>query len=256
MRITRSIVPNFFTLANLFMGFIAIVYISQNDYRAGVFFIILAGLFDTLDGVMARLIKSASEFGAELDSLCDAVSFGVAPAFMCYQIHYKYLGEIGIFLSALPALAGVIRLARFNVQLASLEDKKYFTGLPIPSSAITIISFILFYYIPSDWDFYTKSAMMNAIVIICSLAMVSRIKYDNLPRPTLRYIKQKPVIFTIFLIGLILSVITKGYAIFPFMLFYIIGSAIRHFINWLKTTPEAPDELDESEAEEPTRFDI
>ena len=125
MRFTRSIVPNLFTLMNVFMGFSAIIYIADGQlYKAGLF-ILLAGLFDALDGIIARLLKATSELGAELDSLCDAVSFGVAPAFMLYQAYFYQFNEYGILLASLPALAGVTRLARFNVMLTSFEDKLY-----------------------------------------------------------------------------------------------------------------------------------
>jgi len=86
MRITRSIIPNLFTLANLFSGFTAIIHISDGNYDKAAIFIFIAGIFDALDGMMARLTKSTSELGVELDSLCDAVSFGLAPSFMLYKI--------------------------------------------------------------------------------------------------------------------------------------------------------------------------
>ena len=95
-RITRSIVPNLLTLANLFAGFLSIVYSSQGNYSSAAIFIFAAAVFDMLDGFMARLINAASEFGVELDSLCDAVSFGIAPSFLLYQIYFHELGELGI----------------------------------------------------------------------------------------------------------------------------------------------------------------
>jgi CDP-diacylglycerol--serine O-phosphatidyltransferase len=137
-----------FTLANAFMGFTAIVHISQNRFWLGALFILAAGVFDMLDGLVARLTKSASEFGAMLDSMCDAVSFGVAPSFLLYVVHFSSMSEPGILIASLPALAGVIRLARFNVQMNGFEDKYYFTGMPIPGGAITIVSYVVFYHIP------------------------------------------------------------------------------------------------------------
>jgi CDP-diacylglycerol--serine O-phosphatidyltransferase len=255
-RITRSIVPNLLTLGNLFCGFTSIVFISDGDFTKAALFILLAAIFDMLDGVAARLIKSASEFGVELDSLCDAVSFGVAPAYMLHQTHFYKYGEIGILIAALPALAGAVRLARFNIKITSFEDKLYFHGLPIPSSALTIVSYLIYIHIPKiipdEYLFY----LAPFVVITTSLAMVSNIKFDNLPRPTLRSIKQRPVIFGLFIAGLIASIITKGKFIFPFMIFYIIGSAIRSLVFWIKEVKEPEDEIDETEEAEPSGFDI
>lgn len=256
MRITRSIVPNLFTLANVFMGFIAIINISQHKFIEGALFILFAGIFDMLDGVIARLLKSASEFGVELDSLCDAVSFGVAPAYMLYEAYFYQIESFGILISSLPALAGIVRLARFNIKLTSLEDKKYFTGLPIPSSALLIVSYIVFYHqseiIPENCKLYTAIA----VTLIASSAMVSHIKFDNVPRPSIRMFKKHPINFILFSVGVIASIITKGSFIFPFMLFFVFASAVRHFIFWLKSVREAADDIDESETPEPRNFEI
>lgn len=247
MRLTRSIVPNLFTLMNVYMGFNAIIYAAEgNLYKAGLA-ILFAAVFDALDGVVARILKATSELGAELDSLCDAVSFGIAPSFMLYKAYFYQFGEYGILLASLPALAGVTRLARFNVALTSFADKLYFTGLPIPGGALTILSFLVFFrdtgYIPAEYDF----VVYTAISALVGFAMISTVKFDNMPRFSRRYIKSKPVIFTIFIIGAVLSIVTKGVALFPFMVFYIVVSTIRHFIVWLKANFGADDEIDEGD---------
>jgi len=126
IKVTKSLVPNLLTLVNLFSGFAAIVYFAGGDFKRGALFILIAAIFDMLDGLVARLINAASEFGAELDSLCDVVSFGVAPSFMLYKMFFYQFSEFGILIAALPVLAGATRLARFNIQLRNLEDKIYF----------------------------------------------------------------------------------------------------------------------------------
>jgi len=254
-RVTRSIVPNLLTLVNLFAGFTAIVHTSNGAFEKAALFIFIASVFDMLDGITARLIKSTSELGVELDSLCDAVSFGVAPSYMLYKVYFYQLGEIGILISALPALAGVYRLARFNIQLTSFEDKKYYRGLPIPSSALIIISYIIFFHLSNLIPELMKPTVIISVTFATSLAMVSNIKYDNLPMPTKKSIKQRPIVFVFFIIGLIGSIITMGKFIFPFMVFYLITSAIRHFIMWIKETRGPEDELDETEELEPSLFD-
>lgn len=254
-RVVRSFVPNLLTLGNLFCGFTAIIHISADDYFAAGIFILMAGIFDMLDGVAARFIGSTSDFGAELDSLSDAVSFGVAPGFMLYKVYFHQFGETGVLLSALPALAGVIRLARYNVKFVTSEDKKYFVGLPIPSSALTIVSYILFYHqqnlIPPDF----KATGIIIVTLITSIAMVSEIKYDNTPRPTLKSIKQRPIVSALMFLGLIAAIASMGKLIFPIMMTYIIVSAIRHFFEWIKRTYEPEDEIDETGESEPEPFE-
>ena len=239
MRVTRSLVPNLFTLMNLFMGFSAIVHISMGEINKAAGFILIAAIFDLLDGLVARLLKAASVFGVELDSLCDDVSFGVAPAFMLYTVYFYQFHEIGILLASFPALAGVSRLARFNVQLTSLEDKKFFTGLAIPSGAFMIISYIVYFHQTNAIPEIYKPYMIFIVTIATSLLMVSRIKFHNLPKPSLKSIKEKPIIFSIFVIGLVACIITKGVAIFPFMVFYVVASTIRHLILFLKKKKES-----------------
>ena len=228
--ITRSVVPNLLTLGNIFSGFAAIIYISEGNLVLGTFYIVMAAIFDMLDGIIARLLRATSEIGAELDSLCDAVSFGVAPSFMLYKAYFAQLGDIGILLSSLPALAGVLRLARFNAQLTSFEDKLYFKGLPIPGGALTIVSFVMLFldnnYLGDD---YTR-ILAFAVVVIVPLAMVSTIKFDNFPRPSPKSFKANPIMFIGVILAFIIGYITKGKSVFPTMMLYITFSAIKHFI--------------------------
>jgi CDP-diacylglycerol--serine O-phosphatidyltransferase len=249
IRITKSLVPNLLTLVNLFSGFAAIVYASQNQFERAALFILIAAIFDMLDGFTARLINAASEFGAELDSLCDVVSFGVAPSFILYQSYFYQFNELGILLSSFPALAGASRLARFNAQLSSLEDKKYFTGLPIPSGALTILSYMIFF----DGKIINieplKSIMIFSVTFITSLVMVSTIKFNNLPRPNKQYFKENPVFSILTIIGIIASIVTSGQAVFIVMMVYIFFSAIRHiFILYNLSRIEDDDlELEDSD---------
>src|SRR3990172_1200890 len=136
-RITRSIIPNLFTAMNMFAGFLSILNSSQGEYHYAAWLIIIAAIFDALDGAVARLTKSSSELGVELDSLSDIVSFGAAPAVLLYKSHLYSYDTVGILLAALLLLAGGFRLARFNVQLVGFE-KAFFKGLPIPIAALKI----------------------------------------------------------------------------------------------------------------------
>lgn len=255
MRITRSIVPNLMTLLNIFLGFAAMVEISQGDYTQATTYILVAGLFDTLDGITARLLKAASEFGVELDSLCDVVSFGVAPAYMAYHAYFYQFGNIGLLISSLPALTGVVRLARFNANISGLDDKKYFIGMPIPGGALLLISYITYFHVQNKIpEAYVDYAMVS-ITVLTSLAMVSKIKFDNMPRPTWGYIKDNPVKFTIFFVAVIAAIATQGEFIFYFMVFYLVFSSLRHFISWVKEARIPEDELDEDIESEPGPYD-
>ncbi|MEK6565926.1 MAG: CDP-diacylglycerol--serine O-phosphatidyltransferase, partial [Bacteroidota bacterium] len=112
MKITRAVVPSLFTVLNIFCGFLAIIYISRGRIEMAIWFILLAAAFDSFDGIMARITRSSSQFGVELDSLADVVSFGAAPAFMIYQAHLQTMENWGIIVSSMPLVFGAIRLAR------------------------------------------------------------------------------------------------------------------------------------------------
>lgn len=239
------------------MGFTAIVYASHNDIQYAALCILIAGIFDTLDGAIARLLKATSEFGVELDSLCDAVSFGIAPAFIAYQVYFNQMGELGVLLSSLPALAGVMRLARFNIKTSAHSDKRFFTGLPIPGNALTIVSFIVFLYKNETYfDLQTGNVLLIIVTLLCSLLMVSNIKFNAIPKPSWRSIKQNPFVFGVFILAIVVSAATKGMFIFPFMLFYIAFSVTRHLVVWIKLKREASDEIDETEGIDDEHFDM
>ncbi len=222
-RVTRSVIPNLFTSMNLFAGFLSIVNAGQQNYQYAAWLIVVAAIFDALDGAVARLTKSSSELGVELDSLSDVVSFGAAPAFLIYKTYLFSFETTGVLIAASLVLSGGFRLARFNVQLVGFE-KKFFTGLPIPISALTISSFIISYYNSSSGFTSPFSEMIIPLVLLLSILMVSKIKYDTIPKPTKKDLKEKPVIFILIIAGLIFTIITEGRAIFfVFVLFILFG---------------------------------
>ena len=231
-RITPSVIPNLFTAMNMFSGFFSIISASQGNYTYAGWLIIIAAIFDTLDGFMARLTKSSSELGVELDSLSDVVSFGAAPAFLLYTTYLYHFVTFGILISSLPLIAGGFRLARFNVQLVGF-DKNYFKGLPIPSSALTIVCFILSFYDNGFGE--TEKQFIIPMVLILSFLMVSNVKYDTIPKFSFREIKKNPLIYIAYLIALIILILytVKGlFFIFVFMiLFGIFRQIFKYFSN-------------------------
>jgi CDP-diacylglycerol--serine O-phosphatidyltransferase len=240
---------------NLFSGFFAIVKAADGNYATAAWLIVLAGIFDALDGVMARLTNTSSEFGVELDSLADVVSFGAAPSFILYTAFFHEWNTLGVVLASLPALCGALRLARFNVQLVGF-DKDYFKGLPIPSGALALISYLVFYHIPptSIIPPGIKPALIATITVGVSLLMVSTIRYDTLPKPTKQSIQRAPVKFIVILAGIIASIATRGAAIFPFMALYLLFGIGRQLVTSRRRPSD--DDDDTMEEEETTPFDV
>jgi len=136
------ILPNLLTTGNLFFGFFSIVKALDGQFAWAASAILLASLFDMLDGRVARLTRGTSEFGVQYDSLCDVVSFGVAPAFLMYKFGLHDLGRLGWIACFLFMACGALRLARFNVQSSIGKASGDFTGLPIPMSAMVIATFV------------------------------------------------------------------------------------------------------------------
>lgn len=235
-----------FTICNVISGFIAIAYISEGYFIYGTLWIIVAAFFDMMDGFIARLLNSTSDFGVQLDSLCDAISFGLAPSFMLYRAFFVDYGVWGIIISALPVAGGVLRLARFNVRQTQFAiDKDFFYGFPIPSAAILITSYVIFFHSPQhQYDRIVHQSMdiipeeykpylIIFITIGVSLAMVSNLKYYNVPAPIIKKMKKKPLTSVFFYSGIILSIITKGLFVFPIMFIFLLSGALRHLFLML-----------------------
>lgn len=254
MKITRAVVPSLFTVLNMFCGFLSMIHASRGDFIQASWLIILAAGFDALDGVMARITKSSSEFGVEIDSLSDVVSFGAAPAFLAYQVYLHELGAFGILLSSLLMIFGGLRLARFNVQLMGY-DKEHFVGLPIPASAITIASFIINY-----WSDTTRlgsvASLLPWMIVILSVLMVSKVKYDTLPKISRRAIRKEPWKFIYSSLVVIVVFVTAGTAIFPLLVLFIFLGIVRYVAGTVRHLLHSQRRLEEEESAEPSRMDI
>lgn len=228
-RVTPSVIPNLFTAMNMFSGFFSIISASQGNYTYAGWLIIIAAIFDTLDGFMARLTKSSSELGVELDSLSDVISFGAAPSFLLYTTYFHQFETSGVIISSLPLIAGGFRLARFNVQLVGF-DKKFFTGLPIPSAALTIVCFILSYYNNGFGEI--EKQIIIPMVLILSFLMVSKVKYDTIPKFSLSEIKRNPLLYIAYFIALIIMIIYKIKGLFFIFVFMIVFGIFRQIFKY------------------------
>ncbi len=244
-RLPPAAVPSFFTLMNLFSGFIAITQIAEGRFEQACWLIVLAGFFDLLDGMMARLTNSQSLFGVELDSLADVVSFGVAPSFLLYTFALHAFGLFGVIVSSLPAICGAVRLARFNVNFEG-EKKSYFTGLPIPMQAACVVALVLnVMYLQSTFDFtFTRLTWLIPAVVLLSGLMVSVVPFDAGPKPTASYVRAHPRKFLLYLAGLLLTLFTIEIGLLISLTVYLavgIGTAAVRVARAIRTAPPEAD---------------
>ncbi len=165
-----AVLPSLLTVGNMFFGYYAILLASKHRFEWAVTMIILAGILDGLDGRIARMTGSTSEFGKELDSLSDFLSFGLAPALVLYHWGFADLGKTGWFFAFLLPVAGALRLARFNVQTAT-QDKRYFIGLPIPAAAAAAV--LPLYYLPPGLTNVQSPDLLRTMRIACLVYVVA-----------------------------------------------------------------------------------
>jgi len=226
-KIPKSTIPNTATSLNIFSGFLSIVLASQGKFHLAALFIFIATFFDLIDGLLARLTKTASSFGVELDSLADVISFGVAPAFLVYQVYFIKYEFLGIVISSLVLIFGALRLARFNVQVENIKIKQDFSGLPIPISAITLASSVLFYYNGVNM-IKPFSILLLPTIIVLSLLMISKIRYNTLPKMKYLSSLSKFAIYSIAIFLIIIIYFTDGEAFFYMIMFHIFFGIFRH----------------------------
>jgi len=219
MRNIKGIFPGFFTMGNMLCGFLSILHSFDGDAVHAAWLVILAGFFDALDGKIARFSKSVSQFGTELDSFADLVSFGIAPAVILYSFKLSYLGKWGWILGFVFILCGAFRLARFNVQSRS-EETLYYMGLPIPAAAVTLTGYTLFCY--ELWGELRYLEVLIAMIMVFSGLMVSGFAYDTFPRFSLDTRKNKIKLLYIF-VAFIAILIRPRLMIFPLGLIYVIS---------------------------------
>ena len=191
------ILPSLFTTGNVFCGFYAFIAVLNEKYYVAAWALVVAIIFDILDGRVARLTKTTSAFGVQYDSLADIISFGMAPAFLAYSWVLKPFGRLGWMAAFLYLLCGTLRLARFNVTKPDIRGQ-HFIGLPIPAAAAVIASIVIAF----EDMFATRMnpIFMVAVVYLLAFLMVSNIKYPALKR----FEFKKRVSFTRFLFVILL----------------------------------------------------
>ena len=190
MRRVVIVMPSAFTLGNLFFGFWSMVYAFQGRYAWAGWFIVFAGILDMLDGRVARMSNTGSRFGAELDSLVDVISFGVAPALLMYFLEFQTAGRFAWILCYFYVVAVALRLARYNVTAGTKAPSSWFTGMPSPSAGMTLAV----YYPFSQTEWYQRSMGyvdfgqqgLAVLMLLLAVLMVSNVKYPRFPPIGLR----------------------------------------------------------------------
>jgi len=220
----RKILPGMFTLGNLLCGFLAVTKTVEGAYIPAAWWIIIAGIFDALDGKVARLTGGGTDFGIEFDSIADVVSFGLAPAVLIYTYMFTDTGNAGYILAFSFLGAGAYRLARFN--LTATTGKKYcFTGMPIPAGAGILAAFILFS--ENVWGGFAKFDFSMVLVLMISMAMVSKFKYSPLPK--ISFNTGKDTVKSIWFIAyMMLVILFPDEVFFPTGILYLLSGPAKY----------------------------
>lgn len=171
------LLPNLFTTASLFFAFYSIVASLKGQYDTAVIAIFIGMIMDSLDGRIARMTNTQTEFGAEYDSLSDMVTFGVAPALLLYSWNLNQFGKLGWLISFMFTASVALRLARFNTQLG-IADKRYFQGLACPAGA-GLVSTFAWLCSQHEWSNYWVSIVTAGLTILTAILMVSNIRYHS-----------------------------------------------------------------------------
>lgn len=173
------LLPSLLTVGNIYCGYVSIMRAMMGEYESAAVFILVAALLDALDGRVARLTGTSSEFGLQLDSIADVISFGVAPALAAFSWSLNSYGRLGWAVSFLFVICGAMRLARFNIQ-RTVPDRRFFVGMPIPAAAF-IIATIIFVHPepPSEAGEPLLGGMLLTLVLLLSLLMVSKMRYRS-----------------------------------------------------------------------------
>jgi CDP-diacylglycerol--serine O-phosphatidyltransferase len=225
MRKGIYILPNTLTLCGMFMGFYSILASLKGLYVDASWAIIIAMVFDGLDGWVARLTHSTTRFGIELDSLSDLVAFGVAPAVMLFKWNLASYGRIGWSAAFLFMACGALRLARYNVQMGSAESKS-FTGMPIPGAATIVATMVIFYY--EIWETVpSKNIYVLLLTFILAVLMVSTLRFHGAKE--IDFSKRKPFwILVAIVVAFAIIVMHPPIALFIFAMIYLFEGLIEN----------------------------
>ena len=227
---TRYILPNILTIAGVCLGISSIKFSLDLNFSMAVIFITLAAILDALDGRIARLIKGTTDFGKELDSLTDFVSFGIAPAFIIYFWELNKYGKLGWAITLIYSVCCVLRLARFNLTKFKPEEtwkQNYFEGVPSPIGALLILSPLVLEL--TEFNFLiNNNYFVPLFTLVVAVLLISKI-----PTYSFKKIKIKPALTVFILLAIGISLVTLMFFTFEtlliFSFFYILSIPIACF---------------------------
>jgi CDP-diacylglycerol--serine O-phosphatidyltransferase len=225
------LLPNFFTALSAFFGVMSVIASSQGKYEKAFMYLILSLIADGLDGRVARLTNTTSKFGVEFDSLADLVAFGMAPAMMLFFAVGHNYGRFGALVSGLFVVFGAIRLARFNVTTGEL-DPRYFIGLPIPTAAVVLGSWIM---LDIKYNGHLNFVLLLGALFLAFL-MVSNFRYPSFKKINLdKSVALKVLILIIILFSLIYLYPIETISLFlSIYAFYGFGRGVWNYIKLIK----------------------
>lgn len=237
------VLPNLFTVSSIFCGFYAITLTAgeatgEHLYQAAIL-IFFATFFDAFDGRVARLTKTQSEFGVQLDSLADVISFGVAPGLLAYKWGLAPLGFAGVLLAFVFPTAGALRLARFNVMATKEEGvSKFFTGLPIPLAAGMLISLVIAHHKAIGTE-VVHHGWVGVLVVLLGLLMVSNVRYRTFK--DVGFSRKSALVFLL-VIGAGVVVATQlraSFALVGYFSVYVILGLVEELVSFGRRTRRA-----------------
>ncbi|WP_221797005.1 CDP-diacylglycerol--serine O-phosphatidyltransferase [Oceanobacter mangrovi] len=226
------LLPNLFTTAALFSGFYAIIAAMNGHFEKAAVAIFVAMILDGLDGRVARLTNTQSDFGAEYDSLSDMVSFGMAPALVAFSWALQDLGKVGWVAAFVYAAGAALRLARFNTQLA-VADKNFFTGLASPSAA-ALVAGTVWMFSDAGVPGSDVAWLMAVLVPVAGLLMVSNVRYHSFKGLDLRGKVPFVALLAVVLVFVVVSIDPAKVLLLFFFVYSMSGPAFEAWDRWIK----------------------
>lgn len=238
---------------NLLAGFFSLIQTAAGNLEAAAWLVVLAAFFDLLDGMMARLVGASGDFGTELDSLSDVVSFGVAPSFLLYEFGLDQLGPMwGALLASLPALFGAVRLAKFNTLVETGVKSTEFSGLPIPAQAGTVVVFILTFVDRPWFDVLARPQLSVLITLVVALStlMVAPVSFPALPHPNASNLRTYRARYLLFGLALLLGVVFQEKGLLASAIIYL-GWGLGRALVWAFRIATEDESASDSPAPDP-----
>lgn len=229
------LLPNLITSASLFGGFYSIIAALDGQFENAAIAILVSAVLDGLDGRVARLTGSTSKFGVEYDSLADLVAFGLAPGILIFTWALRPFGRYGWLAAFLYVVCGALRLARFNVQITTIESKR-FNGLPIPAAAAMVCSTVLLFFYIGKGAELTKHITVLVLIYTLAFLMISNVKYYSFKQLNLS--RRMPFRFLVGLILLFIAVASEpNLMLFALIFGYIVSGPITTYYDYRHRQP-------------------